>query len=73
MTLYYVKDDFREVGGIDRNLNWLVEYHLRESFDDDKKRIIAVAFPIDENRKFLDKIRGLILIATFDIISNSLL
>ena len=24
VTNYYVGDDFRDVGGIDRNLNWLV-------------------------------------------------
>ena len=31
VTNYYVEDDFHKaVGGIDRNLNWLVEYHLRE-------------------------------------------
>lgn len=63
VTLYYVEDDFREVGGIDRNLNWLVEYPLRESIDDDKKRTIAVAILIGGNRQSCDTICGWIHLA----------
>ena len=50
VTNYCVENDFRKVGDIDRNLNWILEYYLCKSIDNPKMWIIAAAFLIGGNR-----------------------
>ena len=43
MPNYHVYDDFRSFQSINGDFDWLVVYHIRQSVDNDKDRVIAVA------------------------------
>ena len=51
MPDYYVKDNFCEAGSINGDLDWFVVEHLCESVDNDKDRVIAVAFSIGRDKQ----------------------